>query len=341
MDIGVANAGFENVLSIELDKNACSSLNEHAKAKGLKKLILNQDITTVNPLDYLSPGIDLLHGGPPCQSFSLAGHRKSLDDERGQLLFEVVRFAKLLRPRAILMEEVKGLLSATDENDVRGAVFRRLVAELEALGYIVKWSVLLAANYGVPQLRERVFVVATLGKNGFQFPMQTHSAEAENYTMFPMKPYVTVGSVISDLPTPVAKGEAELVWNHIDVTPARDRERIGFVTEGSYLSASLTAPPDIIKNLTRKDTTKFKRLHRNKPSLTLRGGEIFYHPLEPRYLTPREYMRIHTYPDDFHLQGPIKSRSGTYKELDQHRQIGNSVPPLLAEIVAREIIKVI
>ena len=95
------------------------------------------------------------------------------------------------------------------------------------------------------------------------------------------------------------------------------------------------------RNLTRKDTTKFLRVHRDKPANTLRGGEIFFHPTEDRYLTPREYMRIHGYPDTYLLAGPIRGRTGTVKNLDQHRQIGNSVPPPLAYLIAKNISEVL
>ncbi|MBU4429915.1 MAG: DNA cytosine methyltransferase, partial [Verrucomicrobia bacterium] len=98
---------------------------------------------------------------------------------------------------------------------------------------------------------------------------------------------------------------------------------------------------DLKCNLTKKDTTKYRRLHRLEPSLTLRCGEIFFHPVEDRYLTPREYLRLHRYPDEYILCGPIRSRSGTVKNLDQHRLVANSVPPPLAQVVAAQIAKVL
>ncbi|MFO0108808.1 MAG: DNA cytosine methyltransferase, partial [bacterium] len=82
-----------------------------------------------------------------------------------------------------------------------------------------------------------------------------------------------------------------------------------------------------------------RRLSFSEPSLTLRCGEIFFHPVEDRYLTPREYMRIHGYPDNYFLKGPVRGRSGKVRYLDQHRQIANSVPPPVAYAIATEITK--
>jgi DNA (cytosine-5)-methyltransferase 1 len=94
---------------------------------------------------------------------------------------------------------------------------------------------------------------------------------------------------------------------------------------------------DIRGNLSKKDTTKYLRLDRNRPSNTLRCGEIFYHPTENRYLTPREYMRIHGFGDDYKLSGPVRSRTGSVKDLDQHRQVANSVPPPMAYVMGDKI----
>ena len=160
--------------------------------------------------------------------------------------------------------------------------------------------------------------------------------------MFNLPPYRTVGDVINGLGEPVVKSDtSEIPDNsHYDVTPRRDRERIHGVPEGKNLSSQTYLPKEQIGGLTKKDTTKFLRLDRGKPSNTLRGGEIFYHPLEDRYLTPREYMRIHGYPDSYVLRGPIRGRTGT-KDLDQHRQVGNSVPPPLAKAIAEKVKEII
>ena len=260
-------------------------------------------------------------------------------DERGVLLFQMIRYAKAIQPRALMIEQVKGLLNAKDLNGKSGGVFKQFIKSLEELGYIPKWRVMLAADYGVAQLRERVFIVATKKPNGFQFPNPTHSQPSETMSLFDLPPYVTVGEVIKGLGKPILKTETDIVPDnsHYDVTPRRDKERIHGVPEGKNLSSQTHLPKEQIGGLTQKDTTKFLRLDRNRPSNTLRGGEIFFHPIEDRYLTPREYMRIHGYPDSYVLRGPIRGRSGTIKNLDQHRQVGNSVPPPLAKAVAIKI----
>lgn len=349
MDIGVQQAGFTILSCLELDKNCCETLRENISRENKKTIVYEGDIKEFAPEQLLkdlgyNPGeVDLLFGGPPCQAFSQIGKKQSLLDERGLLLFQMVRYAKVIQPRAIMIEQVKGLLTAKDLSGKRGGVFEQFINELEELDYVPKWRVMLAADYGVPQLRERVFIVATKKPNGFQFPNPTHSKPSETMNLFNLPPYRTVGDVINGLGEPVVKSDcSEIPDNsHYDVTPRRDRERIHGVPEGKNLSSQTHLPKEQIGGLTKKDTTKFLRLDRGKPSNTLRGGEIFYHPLEDRYLTPREYMRIHGYPDSYVLRGPIRGRTGTVKDLDQHRQVGNSVPPPLAKAIAEKVKEII
>lgn len=341
MDEGIEAAGFRNIACVENDPNALETLRYNVNRKGASTKVVEADIRLIDPQDIAKPGIDLLHGGPPCQAFSLIGKRCSLNDERGLLLFEMIRFAKFLKPKIVLLEQVKGLLSAPDEKGQTGGVFTKFVQKLEGLGYSVKWAVLCAADYGVPQMRERVFIVADRDRDGFSFPPPTHSADPEEAPLFPLKPYVGAGTVLKNLPIPVKKGETPFFPNHVDVTPDRDRERIHPVPEGGFLAGTPGVPPELKRNLTKKDTTKYRRLHRLEPSLTLRCGEIFFHPLEDRYLTPREYMRLHGYPDDYILLGPIRSRSGTVRTLDQHRLVANSVPPPLAKALGVQIARIL
>jgi DNA (cytosine-5)-methyltransferase 1 len=240
-----------------------------------------------------------------------------------------------------MIEQVKGLLSATHEKGHRGEVLEMLLGELEELDYVPKWSVANAAEYGVPQLRKRVFIVATKKPNGFVFPAPTHVPTDQAGSLFGLAPFRTVGEVLCGLKAPKKKTERADDSSHVDVTPAGDRSRIHGVPEGSFLAAQHHLPKEQRCNLTAKDTTKFLRLARNRPSNTLRCGEIFFHPSEDRYLTPREYMRIHGYPDSYTLRGPIRGRSGRVRELDQHRQVANSVPPPLAKAIGEQIIEVL
>lgn len=349
MDIGVMQAGFEILACVELDHNCCDTLRENIKRENRSTKVYEGDIRTFDPKSIMSDlsinegQIDLLFGGPPCQAFSQIGKQLSLQDDRGMLLYQVVRYAEALKPYAIMMEQVKGLLTAKDLNGNQGGVFKSFVEQLEAFGYAPKWKVMLAAEYGVPQLRERVILVATRKPNGFVFPSPTHASPERCNGLFALLPYVTVGDVISDLEEPLKKTDTSIIPDnsHYDVTPKRDRERINGVPEGKNLSSQLQLPIEQRGRLTKKDTTKFLRLNRNKPSNTLRGGEIFYHPIADRYLTPREYMRIHGFPDNYVLRGPIRGRTGTVKDLDQHRQIGNAVPPPLAKSVALQIKEII
>lgn len=269
----------------------------------------------------LKPGeLALLHGGPPCQPFSQIGKRGGVNDPRGQLAFQMVRFAEVLRPAAVLIEQVPKFLDSWAANGM--TVLDVLTEEFWRIGYRLRATVMDATDYGVPQKRKRAIIVAVAEGQEFEFPLVGERRPS------------TVGEAISDLPEAVLPGREPLVPNHIDVTPPRDRYRISFVAEGEWLSKARDAPPDVVQRLTPKDSTKFRRLHRDLPSLTLRCGEALYHPVEDRYLTPREAARIQGFPDTHVFVGPIRRRVGTVRDLDQHRQVANAVPPPLARSVS-------
>jgi DNA (cytosine-5)-methyltransferase 1 len=345
IDIGITQSGFDVMACVEIDPYACETLRANISRTYGKTIVIEQDIRKISPhnlmqdLGIKAGELDLLCGGPPCQAFSQIGKRNSLSDDRGMLLFEMLRFAEVFRPKALMIEQVKGLLNAPDETGKVGGVFEQLIERLEKLDYVPKWKVVNAAEYGVPQLRQRVFIVATQKPNGFQFPLATNNDIKKSGLLFSLQPYKTVGEVISDLNKPCKLNGFIPEDSHLDVTPEGDRFRINGVGEGSHLACEIHLPIEQRKNLTKKDTTKFKRLSRTQPSNTLRCGEIFFHPIEDRYLTPREYMRIHGYPDDYILRGPIRGRSGRVRFLDQHRQIANSVPPPVAKVIAAAILE--
>ena len=185
MDIGVQQAEFHILCSLEIDKNCCKTLRTNISREHRDTIVYEGDIRSFDPKKIMntlgrSAGeIDLLFGGPPCQAFSQIGKQHSLLDERGLLLFQMIRYAEAIQPKAIMIEQVKGLLSAKDLSGTRGGVFAQFINELEKLDYVSKWRVMLAADYGVPQLRERIYIVATK-KNGFQFPFPSHSSSSDN-----------------------------------------------------------------------------------------------------------------------------------------------------------------
>ncbi|QCL83329.1 DNA cytosine methyltransferase [Agrobacterium pusense] len=330
LDIGIEAAGFRTLACIEKDANACETLEYNQSRYFSHADVINASVTDVDvkalmgKLGIRKGELDLLFGGPPCQTFSQIGKKDGLGDERGRLLFAMVDYAKALMPKAIVIENVKGLKSARSVDGTPGGIVMDLTRQLEKLGYLVSSKVLDSSLYGVAQKRQRLFIVAIKREFGtFEFPAPT--VDKHRVT--------TVGEVISALPAHVRKGMAPLHENHIDVTPDGDIRRISYVVEGLHLAKMADAPPEIKGRLGPKDTTKFLRLSRTKPSNTLRCGEIFFHPLEDRYLTPREYMRIHGFPDDYVLRGPIRGRSGTVKNLDQHRLVANSVPPAVGRAV--------
>lgn len=314
LDLGLAEVGIETLACVEIDRHCVSTLQRNTQAKTLAA-----DARSLDPLSVLhavgASRIDVLHGGPPCQPFSQIGKRGGAEHKDGLLIFEFLRWVRELQPRFFIMEQVKGLLAHRD-------LMNALEAQSGLAGYSVERQTVNALDFGVPQQRERVlFVGSREGVNVLNGLRRTAFARA-------------IGDALETLP-PVG---SDAVPNHIDVTPARDRERIAYVKEGEWLSKS-DAPPDVIRNLTRKDTTKYRRLHRSQPSLTLRCGEIFYHPVEDRYLTPRECMRLHGFPDHYELAGPIRRRTGQVSNLDQHRQVANSVPPPLAAAVGLAILE--
>ncbi len=325
MDIGVDDAGFNTVCAIESDLHCAATLRRN----GRRKLVCQTDIRVVDPtrlLDVLGlekGSVALLHAGPPCQPFSQIGKKGGLRDPRGALIFEVVRFAEAIRPTTILIEQVPTFLRA--KTAVGQGLVEDLRTEFRRLNYDLYVSVLDASEYGVPQRRRRVAMVCVPAGQPFSFPVLAKRTLS------------TVGEALKGLPPPSTNGEEPLIPNHIDVTPARDQERIAYVPEGLWLSKVPNVPPDILQKLTRKDTTKFRRLSRADLAPTLRCGEAPYHPVENRYITPREAARLQGFPDKHVFEGPIRRRTGSVQDLDQHRQVANAVPPPMARSVAADL----
>ena len=153
--LGMESAGHECIGFCEIDKFARASYKAIHDTKGEIEL---HDITTVSDEFIRGIGrVDIICGGFPCQAFSIAGNRRGFEDTRGTLFFEIARFASILRPKYLFLENVKGLL-----NHDRGNTFEVILSALDELGYDVEWQVLNSKNFGVPQNRERVFIIGHL-----------------------------------------------------------------------------------------------------------------------------------------------------------------------------------
>lgn len=153
--LGMEAAGHECIGFCEIDKFARASYKAIHDTRGEIEL---HDITAVSDESIQSIGhVDVICGGFPCQAFSIAGNRRGFEDTRGTLFFEIARFASILKPRILVLENVKGLLSHD-----KGRTFETILEALDELGYNVEWQVLNSKDFGVPQNRERVFIIGRL-----------------------------------------------------------------------------------------------------------------------------------------------------------------------------------
>lgn len=173
--LGMESAGHECIGFCEIDKFARESYKAIHNTEGEIEL---HDITTVTDEEIRNIGhVDVICGGFPCQSFSIAGSRRGFEDTRGTLFFEIARFADILKPKYLFLENVKGLL-----NHDRGNTFKTILGALDGLGYDVEWQVLNSKNFSVPQNRERVFIIGHLreGRTRRVFPIIRENAKSDN-----------------------------------------------------------------------------------------------------------------------------------------------------------------
>lgn len=335
---GFMDAGFNVILGIDFDDAALKTFKaNHGDAEVMKIDLFNHDNLKqiTNYLDEKNVKIDVLVGGPPCQGYSLAGPRNEQDD-RNTLYEAMVKFANLIKPKVVVLENVPGLLTLFE-----GKGAQRIVDDFSDLGYVMKKKVLYAPEYGVPQIRKRVFFVGVSPEYGeFEYP-----------TPFLDKDYfITCEDAISDLPSlehEVGSDEAEYemppqtmyqeimrsnsikLYNHLGT---RHEEKtvhlISMVPEGKNYKA-LPSP----YNTMFKYNEALTRYHSKKPSLTINTGHrSHFHYKWNRIPTVRESARLQSFPDDFIFYG---------NKSQQYRQVGNAVPPLLGKAVALQIKKLL
>lgn len=322
-DLGMEAAGFETRLCIDIDYHSCRTLRQNrrigqktGKHSFLKNaVVLQRDIRKMSSKDIfraarLKKGeVSLVYGGPPCQSFSVFGQRKGMDDPRGTLLWEYIRIIREIKPNTFIFENVAGLLTIDN-----GKVFQMFLNELSKnesgeQEYTLSHYLLDTSHFGVPQLRSRLIVFGTNNGVTISKPQATHTTEKSGLLNL-LIPCPTVGEVLNGLPEP----PKEQLPNHVG---REHSERI--IERYSQLAYG------------QRDTkTRINRLHPLKPSFTIvvgsdkGGGKGHVHPFQPREVTPRESARLQTFPDFWAFSGTSRHPI---------RQIGNAVPPVFGAII--------
>lgn len=360
---GFAQAGLKPLFGVEINADACKSyeLNVGSTCHQL-------DLSSASPclLQDLAGGRRpfVVIGGPPCQGFSTAGPRNSADP-RNQLIFNYLSIVERLSPRWFIFENVEGLLTSGGGRDLA-----RLVREFVDMGYSVRLQKVNLAAYGVPQTRKRVLIIGNRLGIDFQFPEEMFSydsGKAKKVSSRPMAP--TLQTALAGLgPAALTKGAivpyssaeplnefdalmrrgntAESVTKHYRVESA-ERMQVELLKPGQTMK---DLPPELwhesyARRANRRvadgtPTEKrggapsgIKRLHGNLQSLTITGAATreFIHPTEHRPLTIRECARIQTFPDRYQWAGNSASVI---------QQIGNAVPPLAAERLAKHILAI-
>lgn len=325
LDLGLEAAGFETVFATDIDYHSCITLErgkERAGNLGLPFLrhatIKQADVLALDSTDLMrqagvKPGeTDLLAGGPPCQAFSVFGKRLGIDDPRGRLPKQYLRLLVDLKPKAFMFENVFGLLTIHG-----GDTFKELCEQLsnpaDGLSYTLSVYRLNAADFGVPQFRDRVFIIGT--KNGKALkdipPLCGDALESKSGAN--LLAWRTVADALKTIPPLGEKLANHTSRDHSE----RIIERYKALVHGE-----------------RDSKTRINKLDPARPSYTIivgsdkGGGKGHVHPFEPREVSPRESARMQTFPDWWEFSGTSRHPI---------RQVGNAVPPILAAVIGREI----
>ena len=366
--LGMESAGHECIGFCEIDKYARASYKAIHNTEGEIEL---HDITRVTDESIRGIGsVDVICGGFPCQAFSIAGHRRGFEDTRGTLFFEICRFASVLRPKYLFLENVRGLL-----NHDGGATFETIIRTLDELGYDVEWQVLNSKNFGVPQNRERVFIIGHLRGERTRnvFPI---SGESEQSDHQPPKIEI-IGNTKN--PNGTRKGTRSVVYGSggvvgtLTATDYKEPKQVaikqfgilqpnfnqcGVVYETDGIAPTIRAyqggglePKIRVKEATSKGYAEAEvgdSVNLSHPNSKTRRGRVGKQVantlltgesqgvIEPdfriRKLTPRECWRLQGFPDwAFDKAQEINSNSQLYK------QAGNSVTVNVIAAIAKEL----
>jgi DNA (cytosine-5)-methyltransferase 1 len=353
---GFHAAGFDVVFALDSDFDSCETYRaNHAETK-----VEHASIIDRTPHDWaqLVGPVDVIVGGPSCQGFSTHG-RRDPEDKRNRLWQNMHDMVAELAPRAFLMENVPGLVSHRD-----GHFSGHIISEFANLGYRVEGKILLAADYGIPQLRRRVFLVGMRDDREFVFPAETHLGGWRRDTLDlweerrierGLARHITCGEALADLPlllkpgadpthyTKLAtvsdyarwvRGRSRRVRDH-DASPVWPKYAplLPFIpVGGTWRDIPGHLLPDRFRGMRRTDSTNLLgRLDPDRPAYTITTqlnnvtAGCFTHPFEDRALSVREGARLQSFPDSYVFVGSVESRC---------RQVGNAVPPRLAHHLA-------
>lgn len=304
MDLGFKNSGFEIIWANDVNHWACETFK-----KNFGDHITEGSITAVKNEDI--PECDIILGGFPCQDFSMIWKRMGLRTDRGNLYRQFVRVVLAKQPKMFVAENVRGLLSAN-----KGKAVTQIVSDFGKTGYKVSVYPINFADYGAPQLRNRVLIVGIrndLNKE-FKLPSPTHTPDT----------YITAKEAL--------KGVEKVPFNNENQNIAPSTViKLRMIPPGGNFTNIPKNSPHYVKGMI---SHVYRRLHPDKPSTTIiaggGGGTWGYHYKENRPLTNRERARLFGYPDDFQFVGSIA---------EVRRQIGNSVPPAGIKPIAEAIKK--
>lgn len=364
LSCGLQQAGFHSVLANEMVEQFAHTYQiNHPDTKVVVGDVRNVDEKELHMLVAQYGEIDLIAGGPPCQGFSVNAPVRSLDDPRNHLFKEYLRIVAEIRPKAVLIENVPGIVSLG-----KGTVVEQIYKALEDMGYRVSHRILFAGHYGVPQLRFRTIIIAVRNYAGeILFPQPEYYATAVAnfqkskelcYSLTPMdklllKPKVTVGDAIGDLPElsggekcveydypyePLCEYQRVLREGSTNITShccsrisEINKKRLEHIpVGGSWRDIPIELLPAGLKRARRSDHTKrYGRLDPNELCSTIMTKcdphwGSFFHPTQKRTISVREAARIQSFPDSYQFTGSMT---------EQYTQVGNAVPPLLAKAV--------
>lgn len=337
MSLGMKSAGMKIVFANEVNDDAALTYAynfPHVKLSvaDVKKI----DLRALKR--EIGSEIDIIAAGLPCQGFSMAGRRQA-GDPRNRLFIYLMKFVEVFRPKIVVIENVKGMLLAAE-----GAIISRIRDELAHLGYSVHMKVLSSSDYGVPQKRERVFIIAT-------------AKDIPEEELFPPKncAQISVKDAISDLAF-LGVGEKTFVYKRPPLTTYQKTMRKDCKMLHNHESprhsakiqkrfAAIPIGTNGRKALRRTSTAKhtYYKMNPMKPCRTITTlPEDFVHYKVSRIPTVRELARLQSFPDDFVFLGP-RTTGGPQRKSScpQYTQVGNAVPPLLAEEVFKNLARIL